>query len=44
MNPNISTKNSMSYFAEDITSVNAESFFEKVKNCKMRKKVMNALK
>lgn len=44
MNANISTKNKMSYFAEDITSEKAESFLEKVKNCRMRKNVMKELK
>ena len=38
------TKNKISYFAEDITSVNDESYFEKVKNYRILMNVINALK
>ena len=40
----MSTKKRISYFAEESTSVKAESFLEKEKNCRILKKVMNALK
>jgi len=38
------TKKMISNFAEEMTSVKTESFFEKLKNWRILMKVMNALK